>query len=194
MSSVHKKLMQARVALHAMAIKKSGRNEFAKYDYMELGDFIMPSQKLLNDLGLCGVVSYTETLATLTISDVDDNSEIIITSPMGSAALKGCHEVQNIGAVETYQRRYLWVTALEIVEHDALDGGEPPEPKKSPTNQKQDMSPKARSDRIKIGLAAGDAVGCALAMAEWDQSIVDAVWALMSDTEAKKLTAAWPKV
>ena len=44
-----------------------------------------------------------------------------ITSPMGSAALKGCHEVQNIGAVETYQRRYLWVTAMEIVEHDALD-------------------------------------------------------------------------
>jgi hypothetical protein len=40
---------------------------------------------------------------------------------MGSAALKGCHEVQNIGAVETYQRRYLWVTAMEIVEHDALD-------------------------------------------------------------------------
>jgi hypothetical protein len=49
---------------------------------------------------------------------------------MGSAALKGCHEVQNIGAVETYQRRYLWVTAMEIVEHDALDatnGKEAPE-------------------------------------------------------------------
>jgi hypothetical protein len=29
--------------------------------------------------------------------------------------------VQNIGAVETYQRRYLYVTALAIVEHDALD-------------------------------------------------------------------------
>jgi hypothetical protein len=40
---------------------------------------------------------------------------------MGSANLKGCHEVQNIGAVETYQRRYLYVTALAIVEHDALD-------------------------------------------------------------------------
>jgi hypothetical protein len=40
---------------------------------------------------------------------------------MGSANLKGCHEVQNIVAVETYQRRYLYVTALAIVEHDALD-------------------------------------------------------------------------
>ncbi len=43
---------------------------------------------------------------------------------MGSAALKGCHEVQNVGAVETYQRRYLWVAALEIVEHDAIDSSD----------------------------------------------------------------------
>ena len=49
---------------------------------------------------------------------------VSLDSPMGSAALKGCHEVQNIGAVETYQRRYLWVTAMEIVEHDALDSSE----------------------------------------------------------------------
>jgi hypothetical protein len=40
---------------------------------------------------------------------------------MGSAQLKGCHEVQNIGAVETYQRRYLYTTALELLEHDVLD-------------------------------------------------------------------------
>jgi len=33
--------------------------------------------------------------------------------------------VQNLGAVQTYLRRYLWVAALEIVEHDALDSSEP---------------------------------------------------------------------
>jgi hypothetical protein len=40
---------------------------------------------------------------------------------MKEANLKGCHAIQNLGAVETYTRRYLWVTALEIVEHDVLD-------------------------------------------------------------------------
>jgi len=35
--------------------------------------------------------------------------------------------VQNIGAVETYQRRYLWGTAMEIVEHDAIDSSPPVE-------------------------------------------------------------------
>jgi hypothetical protein len=58
----------------------------------------------------------------LQIVNTDKPEEkIIITSPMSSAALKGCHEVQNLGAVQTYLRRYLWVAALEIVEHDALD-------------------------------------------------------------------------
>ena len=39
--------------------------------------------------------------------------------------LKGCHPIQNLGAVQTYIRRYLWVTAMEIVEHDALDSSAP---------------------------------------------------------------------
>jgi len=56
------------------------------------------------------------------IINIDKPEEVItIISPMSTAALKGCHEVQNLGAVQTYIRRYLWVAALEIVEHDALD-------------------------------------------------------------------------
>jgi hypothetical protein len=61
-------------------------------------------------------------MAEMHIINIDKPEEVIIvTSPMSEAALKGCHPVQNLGAVETYIRRYLWVAALEIVEHDALD-------------------------------------------------------------------------
>lgn len=103
-------------------MKKSGHNKFAGYQYFELGDFLTPIQQIFNEVGLCGVVSFSAETATLRIVDIDAPNEVIeFTSPMGSAALKGCHEVQNIGAVETYQRRYLYVTALEIVEHDALE-------------------------------------------------------------------------
>ena len=40
---------------------------------------------------------------------------------MSSASLKGCHEVQNLGAVETYIKRYLYQNCFEIVESDVLD-------------------------------------------------------------------------
>lgn len=119
--SVHKKLMGARLRLQAAELKKTGHNKFAGYFYFELGDFLPTAQQIFAELGLCGVVSFTADVATLTITDTDGGGVIVITSPMGSANLKGCHEVQNIGAVETYQRRYLWVSAFEIVEHDALD-------------------------------------------------------------------------
>jgi hypothetical protein len=128
--NVYKKLNAARTTLQGWDLSKSGHNKFAGYKYFELGDFLPAINTIFDDVGLCGVVSFTADLATLTIADIEDGSQVVITSPMGSAVLKGCHEVQNIGAVETYQRRYLWVTAMEIVEHDALDatnGKEAPE-------------------------------------------------------------------
>ena len=122
---VHKKLMQARIMLQNAPLKKSGHNKFAGYSYFELGDFIPTINSIFNEIGLCGVVSYDSEIASLTITDTDDNSNIVITSPMAEANLKGCHPIQNLGAVETYTRRYLWVTAMEIVEHDALDSSAP---------------------------------------------------------------------
>ncbi len=124
--SVYAKLNEAREKFHAIKLEKTGHNKFAGYKYFELGDFLIPALKVFRESGLCAVVSFGEDIACMTIRDVEKPDDCLtITSPMGSAALKGCHEVQNIGAVETYQRRYLWVAALEIVEHDALDSSEP---------------------------------------------------------------------
>lgn len=119
--SVYTKLNEARERFHKLKLTKTGENRFAGYKYFELGDFLIPALGVFKEVGLCAVVSFKEDLASMQIIDLQTNDSFTITSPMGSAALKGCHEVQNIGAVETYQRRYLWVAALEIVEHDALD-------------------------------------------------------------------------
>lgn len=130
--NVYEKLNAARCKFHGLELKKTGSNKFAGYSYFELGDFLVPALDVFKEFGLCASVSFSADVATMTIVNVEDTTQsIVITSPMGSAALKGCHEVQNIGAVETYQRRYLWVAAMEIVEHDALDASEPPSPIKS---------------------------------------------------------------
>ena len=133
---VYAKLVAARNILAGQSLKKSGHNKFAGYQYFELGDFLPEIQKIFAHVGLVDVISFTNDMATMNIYDTEDGSCVTFTSPMGSAQLKGCHEVQNIGAVETYQRRYLYVTALAIVEHDALDattGGDAPEAKEKPS-------------------------------------------------------------
>ena len=55
-----------------------------------------------------------------------------------------------------------------------------------------DMSPKARAQRIMVGVAGGDAHGAALAMAEWQKPVLDAVWAHLDELTQNKLTEAWP--
>ena len=120
--NVYQKLNAARDEFHQIELKKSGHNKFANYYYFELGDFIIPALEIFNGQGLTSVISFGTQEAKMTIVNTDKPEEtIVITSPMSTAALKGCHEVQNLGAVQTYLRRYLWVAALEIVEHDALD-------------------------------------------------------------------------
>ena len=132
--SVYTKLMNARLALQAAELKKSGNNKFQGYKYFELADFLPTVQGIFLEQGLCGIVSFGKEEACLTIVDIENPADrVVIGSPMSSAALKGAHEIQNLGAVQTYLRRYLWVTAMEIVEHDALDSSEPlkPETKKA---------------------------------------------------------------
>lgn len=124
-ASSYARLAKARADLHAGGLKKSGSAPNRRGGFFELGDFIVPAQTALRDNGLVGVVSYGDGVASLEIVNIDEpNDRIRIESPLGSAKLPNCHEVQNIGAVQTYQRRYLWMTAMEIVEHDALEGSE----------------------------------------------------------------------
>jgi hypothetical protein len=121
--NVYQKLNEARDEFHQAKLKKSGHNKFANYYYFELGDFVIPALEIFKQIGLTSIISFGKEEASMTIVNNDKPEEkIVLTSPMSSAALKGCHEVQNLGAVQTYLRRYLWVAALEIVEHDALDG------------------------------------------------------------------------
>jgi len=129
---IYKKLSDARIKLQRTELTKSGHNKFAGYKYFELGDFLPAVQSIFNEVGLIDAISFTEDLATMVVYDVDDGSSVTFTSPMGTANLKGCHEVQNIGAVETYQRRYLYTVSMAISEHDALDavtGSQPVEVK-----------------------------------------------------------------
>jgi hypothetical protein len=129
--NVYQKLNAARNKFHNTEIKKSGHNKFAGYKYFELGDFIVPALSIFDEVGLTSIISFGKESADMRIINTDKPEEmIVIESPMSEANLKGCHPVQNLGAVQTYIRRYLWVAALEIVEHDALDSSKPVEDKK----------------------------------------------------------------
>ena len=127
---IYSKLMTARKKFHSSPIKKTGWNDYSKYDYFELSDFLIPAMDILAENDLIAVVSFETELATMTVVDVTSSETIVITSPMSTAQLKACQPVQSMGACQTFVRRYLYTTLFEIVEHDAIEAvtGKP-EPK-----------------------------------------------------------------
>lgn len=121
--SVYGKLQKARAMLLLSDIKKSGMNKFAGFQYFELADVLPAITKIFNEIGLCGVVRFTSDTATLTIYDAEDanHGSIEFTSPLVYADMSKSQAIQNLGSTHTYMRRYLWLMAMEIVEHDAVD-------------------------------------------------------------------------
>lgn len=120
--NVFEKLNEARIRFQNANVKKSGKNSYAGYTYYELADILPAINKIAQELKFSCIVNFTPDLATLDFVDCEKNEKITFTSPMSSASLKGCHEVQNLGASETYLKRYLYQNCFEIVENDALDG------------------------------------------------------------------------
>ena len=119
--TVFEKLNEARLRFQNAGVKKSGQNKFAGYTYYELADILPFINHIANELKFCCVVNFTPELATLDFCDMEGDGRITFKSPMSTASLKGCHEVQNLGAVETYIKRYLYQNCFEIVENDVLD-------------------------------------------------------------------------
>lgn len=137
MSNIYSKMQKARCEFQDKPLKKSGWNSFSNFAFFELKDVQPTINALLEKYNMCSLMSFGNDLATLTIINSENPEEkMVFTSPMSTAKLKACHEVQNLGAVETYIRRYLWFAAFEIVESDGLDAtiGKDDKPSKTKAN------------------------------------------------------------
>lgn len=119
--NLYQKIQRIRVELQKLKLKKSGTNKYAGFNYYELGDFLPALNKLADKYGVLNCISFDNEFATLIIYDVDSENNLKFTSPMRDLDLKGCNAIQALGGVETYSRRYLYLTAYEIVENDMSD-------------------------------------------------------------------------
>ena len=123
--NVYEKLAKARVMFQENNPKMSGKNTYAGYTYFELSDILPVINKIGAEIGFVCEVSFSKDEAVLLFRNTEKTDEsICFHSPMSTASLKGCHEVQNLGAVQTYLKRYLYQNCFEIVEADQLNAGE----------------------------------------------------------------------
>ena len=116
--NIYRKLQEARLKLKNESISKSGKNTFTKVGYYTLQDILPPITKVCNEVGITPRITFTKEMATLTIYDWDSDQTIEFTSPMVEQKDSKMNEIQILGSLETYQRRYLLIGAFSIVEED----------------------------------------------------------------------------
>lgn len=136
-----KKLLDARVKFAEAKVKKTGKgiNNGDEYSYFSLNDIIPVKNKIFKELGIVDIVTYDINEVKLELFDVDNIREkVTFTSPMPSdlCSING-NQMMAIGSCETYQRRYLYITALDISEPDHIDGSIKEESKKSSDEPKK---------------------------------------------------------
>ncbi len=142
--NVYQKLLEARVLFMEEDVKKSGKNMKMSYKYFELQDIVPVALPIFQKVGLLPITTFTDEMATMTVINVDNPTDFTyFTSPMReieaiiSSKTGGevTNAIQRLGSVETYQRRYLYMIALDIVESDSIEPttGDNPPPAPKPT-------------------------------------------------------------
>jgi len=122
--NVFQRLNRARIKFLNTPVTKSGDNKFAKFKYFELDDIIPVALPILDEFGLCFHITFHADHATALVINVDDPEDLIeFQTPITELDVraKGMNSNQALGAQETYARRRLWISMLELVENDTLD-------------------------------------------------------------------------
>lgn len=195
--NVYEKLNLARLKFQSGNVKMSGRNDYAGYDYYDLADILPKINEICGELKCSCIVSFDSQIGKLEFIDCEKpEDKIVFTSPMSEASLKGCHAVQNLGAVETYIKRYLYQNCFEIVEHDSLDNTMNPNQTQNPQTNNQTKSANANyNSNVKriteLCLAVEQYINAGILQGEFKKK---AEWNMQNrNLQALEQTVAWCK-
>ena len=120
--NLFEKIQEMKLQLLNMNLKKSWENSYAKFKYYELWDFLPQIIQLCKEYKVFSRILFNNENAVLELVNIENPTETTTyTSPMRELELKWCNQIQALGWTETYQRRYLYMNAFDIVESDMFD-------------------------------------------------------------------------
>ena len=165
--NVFAKLLAVRSEFNEAGAKKTGRNIHAEFMYFELADIVPIAAPIFAKYGLLLIPTFVEGNAVAEVINIDDPHEKInFTIPLqfiAEPAKFRMNEVQGVGAVVTYYRRYLYMVVLDLVESDGIDNQKPKTdgdaPAPAPAAPKKGGKPVTAAERETIKGELTDADG-----------------------------------
>lgn len=140
MTTLNQSIINIRVKLQNAKLKKSGKNKFAGFDYFELADFLPKLNELMQEEGINDLFTIEDEKATLTLIKEEEGKGvqtqvysipfILFDTPVNLKQdtksgeireIKSMQDIQYLGALNTYYKRYLYLNAFGITDGDVID-------------------------------------------------------------------------
>ena len=120
--NLYQKVAKIKGEMSSMKFSKTGRNSFTKFNYFQLDDFEPTLEKLCSQYGVVTYFQFALDAARMVVVDADDPTQKIeVDSPVDVSFGKTSTKMQDIGSMQTYARRYLFMSFFGITESDFLD-------------------------------------------------------------------------
>ncbi len=124
--SLNESIISIRVKLQNAKLKKSGKNKFAGFDYFELADFLPKLNELMLEEKINDKFYINDNLAIL---ELQKNEEVnvytmpfvLFSTPLNKNGSPSMQDIQYLGALNTYYKRYLYLNAFGITDGEVID-------------------------------------------------------------------------
>lgn len=125
--SLNESIIKIRVDLQNSKLKKSGKNNFAGFDYFELSDFLPRLNELMLEEGVNDLFTIKDGEAKLTLIKGKEKQEytmpfVMFNTPLNKNGQPSMQDIQYLGALNTYYKRYLYLNAFGVTDGEVIDG------------------------------------------------------------------------
>lgn len=132
---LNESIIKIRVALQNAKLKKSGKNKFAGFDYFELADFLPKLNELMLEEKINDRFYIKDDYATLELQKGEEINIytmpfVMFDTPVNirvdretgeEREVKSMQDIQYLGALNTYYKRYLYLNAYGITDGEVID-------------------------------------------------------------------------
>lgn len=139
---LNESIIKIRVELQNSKLKKSGKNKFAGFDYFELADFLPRLNELMLEEGVNDLFTIKKDSARLILIKGEEKQEYEIPFERFETPLTykkdkngnfikdkngeyiqvpSMQDIQYLGALNTYYKRYLYLNAFGITDGEVID-------------------------------------------------------------------------
>lgn len=133
--TLNKSIVAIRVGLQKANLKKTGHNSFSNFDYYQIEDFLPTLNELMLKEEVNDIFTIEDGYAKLILVKDDEKQEykipfVLFDTPLNwkynkttqeNEQVKSMQDIQYLGALNTYYKRYLYINAFGITDGEIID-------------------------------------------------------------------------